>query len=117
MIHGVIDGVPCWSERALLAVRIVWDDVDAWDACHLVHWHVVVGDANTVLLWEERAVACHAGSLPHLRYDARGLALRVVFLVELRSFATDHVEEDSPPLPCGHIARRGERKTLLGVGA
>ena len=63
MVHGVVDGVPCRSERRLWAVFVVWYDVSAWYARDVVDRHVVVGDISSHRLWEEHA---HAGSLRRL---------------------------------------------------
>ena len=73
MIHIVIHGVPCGAERTGFAIRIIGNDVNAWNAGHLIHWHMVIGNGTSVTWWKETSVAHDAGSLPHTADHPAGI--------------------------------------------
>ena len=95
MSHVVVDGVPGGTERTLGAVRIIRDDIDAGDLRHTIDRDMVVGDANTLSRWEETAKTYDLRSTPYLIDDAARILKGLLFLIELRTLASHHVEEDA----------------------
>ena len=95
MVHRVVDGVPGGSEAALLAVWIIGDDVDAGNLGDFVHRDMIVGDGNTLLLGEATAIAHDLSRLPHLIDHVGGILHGHAFLIELRTLAAYHVEQDA----------------------
>ena len=95
MVHIVVDGVPGGTERTLGAVRIIRDDIDAGDLRHTIDGDMVVGDTYTLTRREETAKAYNLRSTPDLIDDATGILKGLLFLIELRTLATHHVEENA----------------------
>ena len=95
MGHIVIDGVPRRAEGTLGTVRIIGDDIDAGDLRHTIHGQMVVSDATTFTSREETAKAYDLRSTPHLIDDAAGIAKGELFLIELRTLTTNHIEKDA----------------------
>ena len=60
MVHVVMDGVPCGTERTLLAVGIEGDDVDSGNISLFVDRDMVIGDLAAPLHGEVVAVASGA---------------------------------------------------------
>ena len=95
MGHIVVDGVLGGTERTLGAVKIIRDDIDAGDLRHTIDRDMVVGDANTLSRWEETAKTYDLRSTPYLIDDAARILKGLLFLIELRTLATHHVEENA----------------------
>ena len=95
MIHIVVDSVPSGTKGTLGTVRIIGDDIDAGDLRHTIHGQMVVSDTYTFSCGEETAKAYNLRSTPHFINDATGIAKGLLFLIELRTLTTHHVEEDA----------------------
>jgi hypothetical protein len=95
MGHVVVDGVPGGTEGTLGTVGVVRDDVDAGDLRHTVDRQMVVCDTYSLSRREETAKANDLRSTPHLVDDAAGILKGLLFLIELRTLASHHVEEDA----------------------
>ena len=95
MGHIVIDGVPRRAEGTLGTVRIIGDDIDAGDLRHTIHGQMVVSDTYTFSCGEETAKAYNLRSTPDLIDDAARILKGLLFLIELRTLATHHVEENA----------------------
>ena len=97
MGHIVVDGVPRRTEGTLGTVRIIGDDIDAGDLRHTIHGQMVVSDTYTFSCGEETAKAYNLRSTPHFINDATGIAKGLLFLIELRTLTTHHIEKDAIP--------------------
>ena len=95
MGHIVVDGMPGGAETALLAIRIVGDDVDAGDVGNGIHGDMVVGDGITLCHREAAAITYDSGGLPYLVDDMTGVLFRHDFLIELRALSSYHIEKDA----------------------
>ena len=93
--HIVIDGMPRRTEAALLARGVIGDDVDAGDLSHRVNGDMIIGNATALALGEETSVTHGLCRTPHLIDDAAGIMERHLFLIELRTLASHHIEEDA----------------------
>ena len=53
--HIVVDGMPRRTKGTLLTIRIVRNDVDAWDLSHTVYGHMIISNRSTLFLREVTA--------------------------------------------------------------
>ena len=95
VVHVVADGMPRGTETALLTIGIIGNNVDTWNLGHRVDGQMVVGDITALLLGEQAAIAYFLGGTPHFINNLSCILKRHGFLKEMRTFATNHVEEDA----------------------
>ena len=95
MLHVVVDGVPRRTERTLLAIGIVIDDVNTGNASFLVDGNMVVCDATAVFVWEDAAIASGVGRLPYTLHNVAGIEYRVGLAIKLCTLATNHIKQDA----------------------
>ena len=95
VIHIVLKGVPRGSEGTLLTIRIIRDNVDTRNLRHTIHRQMIVSNSHTLSRWEETAKANSLSCTPHTIDNTTSILERELFLIELRSLTTNHIEQNA----------------------
>ena len=95
MSHIIVHGVPGRTENALLAIRIIGDDIYRRNLSLLVDRNMIIGNHTAIALRKVRTKTSLAGCSPNLLHNATSILHRHALTVELGALTAYHIQKDA----------------------